>query len=141
MRYFRSLRDDRSGSVVIEFAILAPVLITMLMGVLQMGLAMQNYNALRSVAAEASRYAVVQRQRNTTLATSAVEARARTVAIAAPYGLKTGRLTVACTNAATQRVSGATEMTLTLTYNIPTFLSIVGIGEIPLTFTRPIFVV
>jgi hypothetical protein len=48
---------------------------------------------------------------------------------------------VACTNAATQRVSGATEMTLTLTYNIPTFLSIVGIGEIPLTFTRPIFVV
>jgi Flp pilus assembly protein TadG len=141
MRRLLSLRKNSSGSVVIEFAILAPVLVTMLMGVLQIGLAMQNYNALRSVAAEASRYAVVQRQKSATLVASDVATQARTVAIAAPYGLKTARLTVACTNAATQRVSGATEMTLTLSYNIPTFLGIIGISEIPISFSRPVFVV
>jgi Flp pilus assembly protein TadG len=141
MRRLLSLRKDTGGSVAIEFAVLAPVLVAMLMGVLQIGLAMQNYNALRSVAAEASRYAVVQRQKSATLATSAVETQTRSIAIAAPYGLKTGRLTVACVNATTQRVSGATEMTLTLTYNVPTFLGFIGIGEIPMTYSRPIFVV
>lgn len=141
MKRLQSLRNDTGGSVAIEFAVLAPVLVAMLMGVLQIGLAMQNYNALRSVAAEASRYAVVQRQRSATLATSSVETQARSIAIAAPYGLKTARLTVNCVNAATQRVAGATEMTLTLTYSVPTFLGFIGIGQIPLSYSRPIFVV
>jgi hypothetical protein len=43
--------------------------------------------------------------------------------------------------AGTQRVPGATEYTMQLQYNVPTFLGFIGVGEIPLTFTRPIFVV
>jgi Flp pilus assembly protein TadG len=141
MRRLKMLRGDSGGSVAIEFAILAPVLITMLFGVLQVGLGMQNYNALRSVAAEAARYAVVERQKNVTYVASDVQAIARTIATGAPYGLHGTRLTVTCANAATQRVTGATEMTLTLRYNVPSFLSIMGMGEIPITFTRPVFVV
>ena len=141
MRHLKAMRGDSSGSVAIEFAILAPVLITMLFGVLQVGLGMQNYNALRSVAAEAARNAVVQRQKGTAHAAADVRTKAIAVATAAPYALKATRLTVTCANAATQRVAGATEMTLTISYNVPSFLSIMGMGEIPITFTRPVFVV
>jgi Flp pilus assembly protein TadG len=141
MRRLKMLRGDSSGSVAIEFAILAPVLITMLFGVLQIGLGMQNYNALRSVAAEAARYAVVERQKGVTYVASDVQAMARTIATGAPYGLHGTRLTVNCANATTQRVTGATEMTLTLTYNVPSFLEIMNMGDIPITFSRPVFVV
>ena len=137
----KSMRDDSSGSVAIEFAILAPVLITMLFGVLQVGLGMQNYNALRSVAAEAARNAVVERQKGVAHAAADVRTKAIAVATASPYSLKSSRLTVTCTNATTQRVTGATEMTLTISYNVPSFLSIMGMGEIPITFSRPVFVV
>ena len=141
MKRLQALRSDSSGSVVIEFAILAPVLITMLFGVLQIGLGMQNYNALRSVAAQAARYAVVERQKGTAYAASDVQNIARTIATGAPYGLTGTRLTVTCANATTQRVTGATEMTLTMSYNVPSFLEIMGMGQIPITFTRPVFVV
>ena len=140
MRALKALRRESSGSVAIEFAILAPILITMLFGVLQIGLGMQQYNALRSVAAEAARVAVVERQKNVTFVASDVQARARTIATGAPYGLLGTRLTVNCVNAATQRVTGATEMTLTLSYNVPSFLGIMGMNDIPITFTRPVFV-
>jgi Flp pilus assembly protein TadG len=141
MQRLATLRRDNRGSVLIEFAILAPVLLTMLFGVLQVGLGMQNYNALRSVASEAARYAVVERQKGNTYVANDVRGIARTIATGAPYNLKGTRLTITCANAATQRVAGATEMTLTMTYNIPSFLAIMGMGEIPITFTRPVFVV
>lgn len=141
MRTLKSLRGDTGGSVVVEFAILAPVLITMLLGVFQIGVAMQNYNALRSVAAEAARYASVERQKGTTIAATDVRTRAIAIGTRAPYGLIPARLTVTCANATVQRVPGATEMTLTVQYRVPNFLGMINVGEIPLTFTRPIFVI
>jgi len=95
-----ALRKDCAGSVVVEFAILGPVLLTMLFGVLQFGIGMQNYNALRSVSAEVARFAVIDAQdaaaqsdmtmRDTN---NELEAYAREVASAAPYGLQADRLT------------------------------------------------
>lgn len=140
-RFFYRLSSDRSGSVVIEFALIGPTLIAMLFGVLQIGLAMQNYNALRSVSADAARYAVVNYQSLNNLNDSQIEARARSLAVSAPYGLISANLTVDLETAATQRVSGATEKTLSLTYNIPTVLSIIGFGRIPITYNRPIFLI
>jgi Flp pilus assembly protein TadG len=43
------IRRDRRGAVMVEFALIGPALLAMLFGVLQFGLGMQNYNALRSI--------------------------------------------------------------------------------------------
>ena len=59
----RQLGNDRSGSVIVEFGILAPAIITLLVGVVQIGMWMQTYNALRSVAAESGRYVAVEYQK------------------------------------------------------------------------------
>lgn len=140
-RFFHRLSSDRSGSVVIEFALIGPTLIAMLFGVLQIGLAMQNYNALRSASADAARYAVVNYQALNNLNDTQIAARARSLAVSPPYGLISANLTVSLQTATTQRVAGATEKTLSLTYNIPTVLSIIGFGRIPITYNRPIFLI
>lgn len=135
------LRRDSDGSVMIEFALIGPVLLTMLFGVLQIGLGMQNYNAMRSISADIARFAVVSRQAGATVSPTTLKARADQIASAAPYGLMADRFTSTVSVAGTQRVSGATEYTIELEYDVPTFLGFVGIDEIPLTFSRPIFVV
>jgi Flp pilus assembly protein TadG len=141
-----ALRKDCAGSVVVEFAILGPVLLTMLFGVLQFGIGMQNYNALRSVSAEVARYAVIDAQdaaaqsdmtmRDTN---NELEAYAREVASAAPYGLQADRLTVTITSVPT-RVEGASERTINVQYNIPSLLGIMGIDSIPISYSRPVFI-
>ena len=60
----RQLRGDTAGSAVVEFGILAPTIITLFLGVVQVGMWMQTYNALRSVAAESGRYVAVEYQKS-----------------------------------------------------------------------------
>jgi Flp pilus assembly protein TadG len=140
-RLLSRLRRNNDGAVMIEFALIGPVLLTMLFGVLQIGLGMQNYNAMRSISADVARFAVVSRQAGTTVTTTSLKARADQIASAAPYGLMANRFTSTVSVAGTQRVTGATEYTIQLQYDVPTFLGFVGVDEIPLTFSRPIFVV
>lgn len=140
------LHRDRSGSVIVEFAILGPAMLAMLFGVLQFGIGMQNYNALRSISADVARYAVIDaqdaaahsdmtmRDTNTELETYAEE-----IAGAAPYGLQTDRLTVTVTSVVT-RIDEASERTITLQYNVPSMLGMIGIDSIPITYTRPVFI-
>ncbi len=139
-RYLTNLRRDNSGSAVIEFALIGPAFIAMFMGVLQIGMGMQNYNALRSISADVSRYAVVNYQTSNHLTTSQIVTYANGIASAPPYGLTRARFSARITQATTQRVTGATEYTMVMTYRVPTFLGVIGIRDIPLTFTRPIFV-
>lgn len=140
------LHQDRSGSVIVEFAILGPALLTMLFGVLQFGIGMQNYNALRSVSADVARYAVIDAQdaaaqSDMTLrdTNTELEAYAEEIAGAAPYGLQTDRLTVTVTSVVT-RIDEASERTITLQYNVPSMLGMIGIDSIPITYTRPVFI-
>jgi Flp pilus assembly protein TadG len=141
IRHISSLRHNDEGSVVVEFAIVGPVLITLLMGVLQIGVGMQNYNALRGISADVARYAVVNYQTSNRLSTSQLQTYATGIASAPPYGLIRSRFQPTITTAATQRVAGATEYTIQVTYRVPSVLAIAGVGEIPLTYSRPIFVV
>ena len=134
------LRSAR-GAVAVEFALIAPALLAMFFGVLQLGLGMQNYNALRSVSADVARHAVVNYQTANKLSTSQLAAYARTVASAPPSGLQASRLIATVELAPTQRVTGATEYTIRLQYQVPSFLGMIGIGSIPLDYSRPVFVV
>lgn len=137
---------DCDGSVVVEFALIGPAMLAMLFAVLQFGIGMQNYNALRSVSAEVARYAVINAQdaaaqsdmtmRDTN---DELEAYASEIAGVAPYGLQLNRLTVTITSVPT-RVDGASERTINLQYNIPSVLGIIGIDSIPITYTRPVFI-
>jgi len=140
-KFLSRLRGDRQGSVAIEFALIGPVFITMFLGVLQIGIGMQNYNAMRGISADVARYAVVNYQTANRLTTSQLEDYARSVAAAPPYGLTRSRLTASVALATTQRVAGATEYTMTLDYTVPSVLGIMGMQDIPLSYDRPIFVV
>jgi Flp pilus assembly protein TadG len=140
-RLLNSLRRDSDGSVAVEFALVGPMLIGMLMGVMQIGVGMQNYNALRGISADVARYAVVNYQTANRLSVSQLQDYTNGVAATAPYGLVRDRFTSTIAPATTQRVIGATEYTMTVTYDVPTMLAIFGIDEIPLSYSRPIFVI
>lgn len=145
-KLFARLRSDRAGSVVVEFALIGPTMLAMLFGVLQFGIGMHNYNALRSVSAEVARYAVINAQdaaaqsdmslRDTN---EELEAYASEIAGVAPYGLQTNRLTVTVTSVPT-RVEGASERTINLQYNVPSMLGMIGINSIPISYSRPVFI-
>jgi len=136
-----SLRADTNGASAVEFALIGPAFITMFMGVMQVGVGMQNYNALRSISADTARYAVVNYQKSNLLTAIQLQDYATNIAKAPPYGLEVSpRFTVFVSSPVTQRVTGATEFQIRVTYQVRTWLGIIGIGEIPLTYTRPIFV-
>jgi Flp pilus assembly protein TadG len=56
MRWLRGLRRDRRGSAAIEFAILAPVLFTVMLGIIEMGRMFYVRQALEYATEQAARY-------------------------------------------------------------------------------------
>lgn len=133
------LRSDRSGSAIIEFGILAPAIITLLLGIVQIGMWMQTYNALRSVAAESGRYVAVEYQKSNNISNVNMALWARNRAIS-NYMFDRSRLSTSVVDSGTQSIAGVTEKTLTFTYTMESFMGIVGIEDIPVSFSRPIFV-
>ncbi len=142
LRHFlQRLARDASGSTIIEFALLGPLMMAMMLGVLQLGVGMHGYNAMRSASADVARYAAVQYQTENDLSNSQIEAYAQLTLTRAPYGLSTSDVGVTVANAATQRVTGAKELTLTYTYRVPNLLTMITQRDIDLTYARPIFVI
>ena len=139
--FLRRLRADSSGSSVIEFAIVAPTLVAGMIGVVQIGMGMQSYNAVRSVTADASRYALVEYQRGNTPSNADIQTEAFSIARGAPYLMDDASLVIRVTDAATQRVSGATEKTIFVSYTIPVVVPVFDFAAPTITHTRPIFVV
>jgi Flp pilus assembly protein TadG len=140
MRKFASMWRDEVGTMTIEFALIGPTLIAMFMGILQFGIGMQNYNALRGISSDVARYAVVSYQTKNKLTPNQLEDYANAIAPRAPYGLVYDNFESEVTRAATQRVSGATEYTLTLNYRLISLVGFIGLEDIPLSYSRPIFV-
>lgn len=139
MERLRQFIRAKDGSAIVEFAMLAPTICALLLGTLQMGIMMHSYNALRGISSDVERYAVVNYQTKNKLSNDQLTAYARSVAINAPYNLQGPDLSVAVATPANQRVDGATELTLTTTYSVRSVLRIVGMGDIPMTFSRSIF--
>ncbi|MFZ9396345.1 MAG: TadE/TadG family type IV pilus assembly protein [Erythrobacter sp.] len=135
----RRLRADQAGAVAVEFGLLAIAMFTMLLGVLQVGIGMQNYNAIRSASADVARYTMVQYETGNKLELSQIRSYALAAGQNAPYMLDFARLDATVETAATQRVAGATELTLEMTYTVPIIIGFLGIQEPQITYTRPIF--
>lgn len=138
-RFLARLRDDTQGSMIVEFALLGPALILMLFGVLQVGIGLQSYNAMRNLSADVARYAMVQYQTGNELSNSQIRAFARNHAQGAPYMMDPDRLGVVIEDAAVQRVTGAKELEIAITYRMTSLLEFVGIEMPTLDFDRPIF--
>jgi Flp pilus assembly protein TadG len=136
----RPLVRDHAGSALVEFGLLAPVFIGMLIGVVQIGTYMQNYEAVRSLASDASRFAAVEYQKNNDLSTTTMQADIAAMAAASPYFLNSDFLTVDV-EAATSDVNGAKKFNLTIDYNAPSFISGIGFNPLTHTYSRPLYVI
>ena len=136
---YASLYRDSRGAAAVEFAMIAPMLITMVLGVVQLGLAMYSYNSLRGAANDMARYAVIETQKGNFQSDADLTTQARAIAVAMPYALTTSRLTISVSQPNSQRVSGATEKTISVSYNVPSVLGMIGMGDIPISYSRPVF--
>jgi Flp pilus assembly protein TadG len=139
-RLVKRLGRSSSGTALVEFALIAPAAIGLMLGVLQVGMAMQSYGAIRNVTADTARYAVVQHQRGIRPTNDLLRTQALGIADGAPYLLKRETLSVTVTDAAVQRVAGAREITVTVTYQIPEVLPLFGWASPTISHTRPVFV-
>jgi Flp pilus assembly protein TadG len=135
------LGADEGGATAIEFGILGSFMVALLLGVLQIGIAMQNYNALRGVSADIARHAVVEYQAGREMTNSEINGWGRQRATNPPYDLSGQGFTVNVTTAADQRVAGATELSVTVSSDIASVLSIIGFKSFNISHTRPIFVI
>lgn len=131
---------DDTGASAIEFAIIAPTLIVGMVGVLQVAMGMQSYNAVRNVTADTARFALVEYQKGETPSNSDIQTEAVNIARGAPYLLDNQSLSIRVIDAAAQRVSGATEKSITVSYTVPVVLPIFTMAAPTITHTRPIFV-
>jgi|1186.fasta_scaffold20544_4 Flp pilus assembly protein TadG len=111
-------RNRQQGQALVEFAILLPVLLLLLLGIVQFGLAFNNYIQVTSAAREGARKASVSRSLGSAAATTA----ARTAAKGAAPGLslQDSQITVTAPGAWVQ----GTEVQVTVRY--PYSISIIG---------------
>lgn len=138
-RLLHRLARQESGATIVEFALLSPLILGLILGVIQVSLAAQSYSAMRSVSSDTARYAVVEMQKESaTLTDVGLETYAENLAKGSAYNLNNG-FQADVANASVQRVAGATEKTITVTYTPPAVLPFLNWVNPTLTFSRPIF--
>lgn len=136
----RRLAASQRGASAVEFALLAPVFIALMFGVVEVGVYMQNYNAVRSLASDAARFAAVEYQKNNVVSEGTLEANIQAMGIESPYNLNNALLVVDVNEVTPSRVNGAREFDLDITYSLPDFIGGTKIDNITLTYSRPLFV-
>lgn len=134
----RLVRSERASSAV-EFAILAPMIFALMLGVMQLGFHMQNFNAVRSVATDTARWTIVEYQKGNTLTNEQIESKATAYAVNAPYLLEINNLSVDATRPNTD-IAGTIKMEIQVSYVPRNLLGFFGISSPTVTVTRPIYV-
>jgi Flp pilus assembly protein TadG len=138
--FIARLRADERGAALVEFALVAPIFLTLLMGVIQVGLHVQNTNSVRNLASDAARYTVVQYQRGNKLTTDQIAMAVRARGVGPRYNLNTDRLNVTVTEPAS-RIGGVREMRIALSYDLPDYLAFVNTGALQISYVRPVFLI
>lgn len=138
-QHMRRLFVDRTAGAAIEFGLLAPAMITMLMGVMWVGIQMKAYNELRSVTADVSRYTVIEYQKSNKLTAAQISDVAAATAVRPPYALIGDNLDVSVTEP-TSPVSGTKKLVIQLSYAAPSLLQFAGVGSPTLSFSQTVYV-
>lgn len=137
---FSTFRVDERGTTIIEFALLAPVVLGLFFGAIQIGISMQAYNSLRGVASDTARYAVIEYMKENTISDSAIQTKAVAIAQSSPY-LLNDSVAVTIVPVASPRVHGTFEKNLTITYTPPNVMPFFDFTSTQMSFSRPIFVI
>lgn len=137
----RRLRGDRRGVAAIEFGLLGTFMVALLLGVVQIGLSMQRYNALRSVADDTARYTMVEYQAGNELTEAQIRAYARSTAQAVPYLIESEGLLITVSQPATKRVEGTNEFDLTIRSQVMMVTGVLGFDRFYVYYSRSIFVI
>ncbi len=136
---WRNLAISERAASAVEFALLAPVFLALMFGIVSVGIHMQNYNAVRSLASDAARFAAVEYQKNNTVSETTLENNFQSMGVSAPYFLQSDRLTVAVSEV-TSRVPGAREFDLDISYALPEIAGGIALDGFTMNYSRPIFV-
>ena len=134
----RRLARDCRGGVLVEFALLAPAFLTLLVGVVQVGMHVQNVNAVRNLAADGARAAMVEYQRGNLLTAEQIEADIQARGVGPKYNLKLERLEVVVADEVS-RIANIREKSIVITYRMPNFLAFVDMSALDIEYERPIF--
>lgn len=121
MMCLRRIAKARDGAAAVEFALLAPLVTTLLFGVLSVGVQMQNYNAIRNVAGDISRYTVVEYQKSNKISAEQIKDVAMALAGGAKYNLRRDSLDVLVSEEGTS-VANAKKIDIAVTYLPPDLL-------------------
>lgn len=142
MEFVRTLLADQRGATAIEFGLVAPAFLMMLLGVFQVGIWVQSYNAMRDAAQRTAREVSVEYQTDNRLSNAQIEDFGLGIATTAPYMLDADStlVEVDAGGAPPQTIAGTRKMTLTITYQMPSFLSFADIDGPEVTFSRALFV-
>lgn len=135
------LWSQTHGSVAVEFAILAPAFLMMLIGLFTVSIYLQNYNAIRSVVSDSVRKVTVSYQNENALNEDEIHSLILGSAVAAPYLLKSDYLDIQVERQATSRVNGTIEFDVRVNYDEPDFLPFVDLSSLIISYNRPVFVV
>lgn len=135
MRRRRHIRTDRGASAV-EFALIAPILLLLLIGIINFGLLFGQSLAISNAARQAARYAVVQGNSCDSVKSQAVSAASPLVSITAAnvdvsrpgLGSCSGATTEACKSSSTTLTDNVT-VTLTYTAQVPVASFVPGLGS------------
>ncbi|ANY20686.1 TadE-like protein [Tsuneonella dongtanensis] len=134
----RKLHRDERAATLVEFALIAPVLITMMIGVLQVGTWVQSYNAVRNVVNDTTRFAMVEYQRGNKISDEAIEDRALEIAGSGKYNLDESLFVPDVTVKATE-VAGIRQRRLVVTYTAPEFMPVIGTLAPAISYGRDIY--
>jgi Flp pilus assembly protein TadG len=133
-----ALRRDERGGPIVEFAILAPAMFTLMFGVMQVGVQMFSYNALRSVVADTTRYTMIEYQKGDKLTADQVRAQAVSTATGDQYQLNDTFDATVTTPASD--IAGMTKFTIVATYTPPNPLGFAKINALNLSLSRSFYV-
>jgi Flp pilus assembly protein TadG len=124
-------RNRESGQTMVEFALILPTLAILLFGIIQFGIAFNNYLAVTDAVRAGARVAAVSRN----LPPGERESTVRSKVLAAAENLDTSQLTVSVSSATWQRGSDVT-VTASYPWNINLLGKVVASGDLTSTTTE-----
>lgn len=139
MALSRLVRNEH-GSTVVEFALICPMLIAVMLSVLEVGEALRSNTGVRDLLGWAGRRAVVARQNNTAITTAALNNEIRAEAVKRYYNIETARLTVQSSIVPNVALITVDEVRIDLTYSHPLSVPFVPITSIPISVSRTFYV-
>ena len=130
MRWLGRIRRNERGAAAMEFVLVAPALVLIIVGIAQLGILFMANAALRNAVAEGARYATLWPRPNDT--------QIRTVITNSKFGLDNSRMT---TPALSHGVDdGANYIDISVTYTVPMDFVFFNLGNVTLSETRRAFV-